>query len=289
MTARSIRRSLERKALKEQQRKARQQEQQNAHLGAQNRIAASLDLQSENARVNEPDAEPAAERKVLTGRSTGPRTAEGKAKSSLNAIKTALTGRTVLLPSDDAALYEQHLQQYAGQFQPVGPLECELVQSLADVAWRLLRIPELEMAIYASGHERFAERFADREPALRNNLIQMETFLTYERQLRNLHIQEGRLRRIREKDTAELRRVQQERRQQEQAARAIAAKRNVADRNTSNPSMTPFGNRREEFVFSTGRTDNRFNAAHDSVTAPEASVNAPDYSDQLRDDVVNAA
>jgi hypothetical protein len=33
--------------------------------------------------------------------STGPRSAEGKAVS-MNAVKTGLTGRTVLLPSDDA-------------------------------------------------------------------------------------------------------------------------------------------------------------------------------------------
>src|SRR5689334_12138576 len=41
--------------------------------------------------------------------STGPRSEEGRAKSSLNAVKTGLTGRTVLLPSDDVAEYERHL------------------------------------------------------------------------------------------------------------------------------------------------------------------------------------
>ena len=38
--------------------------------------------------------------------STGPTSLAGKAKSSLNAVKTGLTGRTVLLPTEDAVLYE---------------------------------------------------------------------------------------------------------------------------------------------------------------------------------------
>jgi len=37
--------------------------------------------------------------------STGPRTDDGKRKCSLNAVKTGLTGVTVLLPAADAADY----------------------------------------------------------------------------------------------------------------------------------------------------------------------------------------
>ncbi|MBV9302346.1 MAG: hypothetical protein JOY62_03465 [Acidobacteriaceae bacterium] len=143
--------------------------------------------------------------------STGPRTEQGKARSSLNAVKNGLTGRTVLLPSDDAALYQQHVQDFANEFHPVGRREIELVQALADHAWRLMRIPALEMAIYASGYEQFAPQFADRAPDLQNSLIQMHTYLHYEKQLRNLQLQESRLRRHREKDLAELRHLQQQR------------------------------------------------------------------------------
>lgn len=228
MTARSIRRSQQRTALKDMNR-------------------AALKEQSDARQQEQRDA-------LATGGPTGPRTPEGKAKSSLNAVKTALTGGTVLLPSDDAALYEQHLQQFADQFQPVGPLERNLVQSLADTAWRLMRIPALEMAIYASGHEKFADRFAGRDPALRNNLIQMETFLFYEKQLRNLQIQEGRLRRNREKDAAELSRLQHERGQKEEADRKAAAKRDLAERNSSKPSMLVPGKFYPEFVFATEDT-----------------------------------
>jgi len=190
MTPRSIRRAAERKALKEARKSAR--------------VAESA--------TPEPAVTPArlAANQANSQLSTGPRTPEGKAKSSLNAVKTALTGRTVLLPTDDVAAYEDHIQIYVDEFQPVGPRESELVQALADHGWRLNRIASLEMAIYAYGHEQFAEQFADRG-AMAAGFIQMHTFLHYEKQLRNLQIQESRLRRNREKDTAELRRLQQER------------------------------------------------------------------------------
>ena len=48
--------------------------------------------------------------------STGAKTPEGKAKSSRNALKTGLTGHTVLLPTDDAERYEAHLLSYADRF-----------------------------------------------------------------------------------------------------------------------------------------------------------------------------
>ena len=51
--------------------------------------------------------------------STGPTSETGKTKSSLNAVKTGLTGRTVLLPTEDAALYETHVSQFMKSYAPV--------------------------------------------------------------------------------------------------------------------------------------------------------------------------
>lgn len=155
--------------------------------------------------------------------STGPRTPEGKGKSCLNAVKTGLTGRTVLLPAEDAARYEQHVCEFFAELQPVGPRETELVRSLADTSWRLTRIPALEMTIFGHGRIQFADQFADRDFALQACLIEMHTFLHYEKQLRNLHIQEARLRRQREKDAAELRELQQERSKREKQDLQMAA------------------------------------------------------------------
>jgi hypothetical protein len=161
-----------------------------------------------------------------------PRTPEGKSTSSLNAVKTGLTGRTVLLPSDDADAYQQHLAAYENEFQPVGPRESELVQSVGDSQWRLMRIPALEMAIYARGRSEFAEKFESEEAALRPALIDSETFLVYQKPLRNLQLQlqESRPRRQREKDLAELRSLQKEREEREKEQLALASKLYLAAR-----------------------------------------------------------
>ncbi len=171
---------------------------------------------------------PASESRLAANRanaqlSTGPTSQEGKAVSSMNAVKTGLTGRTVLLPSDDAEAYRQHLAAYESEFQPVGLRERELVQSLADIQWRLQRIPGLEMAIYARGREEFADKFDEQDLAVRSARIDLETFIQYQKPLRNLQIQEGRLQRQREKDMAELSELQEKRSETEQPQTETAA------------------------------------------------------------------
>ena len=160
--------------------------------------------------------------------STGPTSSDGKAKSSLNAVKTGLTGRTVLLPGDDAAAYETHVASFIARHQPVGDEERNLVQSLADTEWRLLRIPALEYGIYAVGRLEFAELFPNEEEAVRKHLIEAKIFLAYQRQLNNLSIQESRLRRQREKDSTSLRELQENRRRNQETKLNQAARQYIA-------------------------------------------------------------
>src|SRR5690242_3583684 len=184
MTARSIRRAMERKAKKLEKKR----------LQAETLSEARLLANQANAQL-----------------STGPRSEEGRAKSSLNAMKTGLTGRTVLLPSDDTAAYDRHVAAFNDEYQPVGLQECELVQSIADTFWRLRRIPILETAIFAKGRIEFADLFNEQDLAARPHLIDAHTFITYEKQIRNLQLQEARLARRREKEVAELRKLRNER------------------------------------------------------------------------------
>ncbi|HEY1216829.1 MAG TPA: hypothetical protein VGE93_24660 [Bryobacteraceae bacterium] len=143
--------------------------------------------------------------------STGPKTPEGKAKSSLNAVKTGLTGRTVLLPGDDANLYEANAERFRSEHQPIGDKEAALVQSIADAEWRLLRIPSLEAGIYALGRLEFAPLFENEDEAVRGSLADAKTFLIYQKQLNNLSVQEGRLRRQRDADMRALKEEQADR------------------------------------------------------------------------------
>ncbi|HEY2341497.1 MAG TPA: hypothetical protein VGH90_00645 [Chthoniobacteraceae bacterium] len=146
--------------------------------------------------------------------STGPKTETGKAKSSHNALKTGLTGRTVLLPTDDVGAYTQHVERFLLDYQPVTDAEKTLVQSVADTEWRLLRIPSLESGIYAVGRRQLAEQFSDEpDPAVRAAMIEAQVFLTFRKDLRNLALQETRLRRQRETDVAELKALQKHRKE----------------------------------------------------------------------------
>jgi hypothetical protein len=179
--------------------------------------------------------------------STGPKSSEGKAKSCLNAVKTGLTGRTVLLPSEDAEAYQQHVEDWFQELRPVGVREAALAQSLADNSWRVLRIPALEMGIYAFGRIQFANQFDQEALSLRPGLIELHTFLAYEKQLRNLQLQFARLHRQSEKDTAELRRLQEERRRKEKENLETAAQLYLA----AKQQKQPFDPARHGFEFST--------------------------------------
>jgi hypothetical protein len=156
-------------------------------------------------------------------KSTGPATAEGKQRSSLNALKTGLTGRTVLMPGEDAEAYQLHCERFEDQFQPATSEEKELVQSLADLRWRLLRCSQLEHNLFALGRVEFAQTFDHEPEPVRSALIQAHTLRTYAKDLNNLSIQETRLDKRFQRELAELNRIQAERHEEERIALRQAA------------------------------------------------------------------
>jgi hypothetical protein len=69
------------------------------------------------------------------------------------------------------------------------------------------------MGIFALGHIELAEKFANRDESLRKSLIDAQIYITYQHQLSNLSIQQGRLSRQRERDIAALEKMQQQRKE----------------------------------------------------------------------------
>jgi len=70
------------------------------------------------------------------------------------------------------------------------------------------------MGIYALGRLEFAAKFENEDSEVRASLIEAQVFLAYQKQLNNLSIQEGRLRKQHDKNTAELKDLQSQRKQQ---------------------------------------------------------------------------
>ncbi|MCU1291614.1 MAG: uncharacterized protein JWP08_464 [Bryobacterales bacterium] len=160
---------------------------------------------------------------VISDASNQPTTTEGKSVSSQNVAKTTLTGRAVLVSAHDADRYASHLQAFFEEIAPAGRRETLLTQSLADIAWRLEQIASLEMLIYASDRTFYADRFTDERADVKAQLIELAVYQSNERQLRNLQIQEARLRRERDRDNEELRYLQAERRRAAEHQMQLAA------------------------------------------------------------------
>jgi hypothetical protein len=147
-------------------------------------------------------------------KSTGPVSTEGKAIASHNAVKSGLTGQTILLKTDDVAAYHRLIERVTNKFQPDGDEERALVQDLADTEWRLARIAPLEASYLAMGRMELAAEVANIEdPEQRDQILEAKAASAYAKDLRNLTIQQSRLNRHRTAKTLEIKELQAKRKE----------------------------------------------------------------------------
>ena len=117
---------------------------------------------------------------------TGPRTPEGKARSSQNALKHGLRAAKPenAVPGEMRQAYRQLRAEFFYQYQPQGPTESTILDLVILATWQLRRIHEIE--IYApldydfdldpssfGQHLRLARYRASYERMLHNNLKQL--------------------------------------------------------------------------------------------------------------------
>src|SRR6267378_5095398 len=81
-------------------------------------------------------------------RSTGPRTPEGKSKSSKNALKHGLTAVELVLPTESQEEFDEHAAELRDEHDPSTPTEHLLVDQLITASWRLRRARIVETTYY---------------------------------------------------------------------------------------------------------------------------------------------
>src|SRR5580693_301077 len=147
--------------------------------------------------------------------STGPRTPEGRQRSCLNALRHGLTGQTIVMPAEDLEAYQQHIQRFVDEYHPQGATESQLVQSLADAAWRLNRVAVLETNLLT--HDIIYEDFPNHESPheMREAIAVAAALDSHTRALANLSIHGQRLSRQFERALALLQDLQSKRKLQE--------------------------------------------------------------------------
>jgi hypothetical protein len=77
----------------------------------------------------------------------GPKTDEGKARSAGNSVRHGvLSEKIVVLQSENPETYNQLRRNYFDALQPVGFLECDLVEDIVWSKWRQIRAMRVETA-----------------------------------------------------------------------------------------------------------------------------------------------
>ena len=92
-------------------------------------------------------------------KSTGPKTPDGRARTSLNAVRHGLTAQTVVLTKEDPAAYVAIREALMDAYNPVGAAELMLVNQLAAAYWRTIRSRRIEKAILDQAPDEILDTF----------------------------------------------------------------------------------------------------------------------------------
>ena len=98
--------------------------------------------------------------------STGPKTEEGKARISRNALVHG-ANFTTLMPGEDKAAFLELLTTYQEEFQPQTETELFLVTRLTLAAWRLHRLAALETLVVSAHQPTYSSPNPAEDPVAR--------------------------------------------------------------------------------------------------------------------------
>jgi hypothetical protein len=143
----------------------------------------------------------ASEAQILANRknaekSTGPRTAEGKAVASQNAVTHGLLAQHCVIRTEDPEDFDAFRTQMLEQLVPAAPLETVLAERIVGLSWRLKRVERMQnealdcLLAEDGGSDELGSFEQTGDPALGRAAVKdfggeraMERLLVYERRI----------------------------------------------------------------------------------------------------------
>ncbi len=108
-------------------------------------------------------------------KSTGPKTPEGKARVSRNALRHGLAAEHTVIDGEDPDEFAEFKADFYDHLQPQGPVEAHLVHEIVSAAWRLRRIHIIETGFFdlrlADLEEDIEEDYGELEPNARKAFV----------------------------------------------------------------------------------------------------------------------
>jgi hypothetical protein len=141
------------------------------------------------------------------------RTPEGKARSSMNALRHGLTARVVVLPSEDMNAYQVFAKEIVDSLDAQTPVERQFAQTVADNQWRINRIRSIEDGMLGMGHFEAAADFDCPTSEIHSAMTAARAFRDDSKSFVNLSIYEQRLHRSMKESLRQLKELQTERRE----------------------------------------------------------------------------
>jgi len=77
-------------------------------------------------------------------KSTGPRTSEGKAAVSQNAVQHGLSARQAIISSESQADFDLYRERMLSELVPASPMESMLAERIVTLSWRLKRAGRIQ-------------------------------------------------------------------------------------------------------------------------------------------------
>jgi hypothetical protein len=148
-------------------------------------------------------------------KSPGPKTDEGKKRSSLNATRHGLLAQTLHLPEEEMGAYDEFTAAYVKDLEPVGFVETQLAHTCADLQFRLNRIAAAEHNLFSIGHTEHGDLWDPGHPESHTALAFAETIRNSPDPLKTLSLYEQRISRRFQQTLKQLLAMQADRRAQE--------------------------------------------------------------------------